>query len=362
MLQIFLTSDFNVESAKCECPRGLKICHHIGAAMFASRYEISKTDVSCSWVPPPINVDEIKTCRDVYNIPKTKRVSQRDLLETEISEFKDELTKELCCGFVWLLKDEEHEDDLVCNVLDVRSLISSQEYLTSTNRREFLKTKLKMEITDIQSIANATIGQQANVLWFNVRRCRITGSNFGAVIGSITRNRFPTSLFEKLTTQQNLDGIKAVQWGRTHEKDGILELERYLGKPVLCTGVWLSKAGVLGASPDGFVNDYVVEIKCRFKNRKSSLIADLTMDGSYIIQFSTVTNNWVVNEEHAYYHQIQGQIHLTNKTGCWLVVWTPLETAIVFIAKNESWSHWLEKMENFFFEKLIPCIVGKINE
>ena len=109
IVQIFLTSEFEIEIATCECPRGLDICHHIAAGMFATRYELSKTDVACSWTPQASKRENVKTWRELHNIKKPERVSQRDLLPEEIDEFGKETSEELSCGFAWLLKKEESE-------------------------------------------------------------------------------------------------------------------------------------------------------------------------------------------------------------------------------------------------------------
>lgn len=117
---------------------------------------------------------------------------------------------------------------------------------------------------------------------------------------------------------------------------------------------------MLGASPDGFIDDNVVEIKCRYKSRSSSLSEDLAKDKSYIIWYDEQLYEWVVNEDHDYFHQIQGQIHLTNKKGCHLVVWTPIETAIVYIEKKQSWYQWIEKIEKFYLNQFIHVIKQNI--
>lgn len=55
-LRIYLTREFSIERAECEYTRGLEICHHIGAAMFASRYDTSRTDIPCTWVHQHLNM------------------------------------------------------------------------------------------------------------------------------------------------------------------------------------------------------------------------------------------------------------------------------------------------------------------
>lgn len=120
--------------------------------------------------------------------------------------------------------------------------------------------------------------------------------------------------------------------------------------------VWLSNTGMLGASPDGLIRDCVVEVKCRYKSRAILLSEDLSTDKSYIIWYNTMSKLWEVNEEHDYYHQIQGQMHLTNRNGCYLVVWTPIETALVYIEKKCSWTSWINQMEAFYLEHFVPYL------
>lgn len=224
-----MTSDFNVEKANCKCPRGLEICHHIAAAMFASRYEISKTDLPCSWVPKPAN-DNIKTWKELYNIKTPQRLTERDLSDQEIEQFAISIRNELCCGFGWILRDEPDNLDVEVAV-DVNSLLLSNELELAANQTEWLQKHLSVNEDQIKLIACATVGQHTNIDWLNVRRFRITASNFGALIGSIKRNRYPPSLFDRLlgmcasvflkcysnvlitilVGQKNLDGIKAIQ-------------------------------------------------------------------------------------------------------------------------------------------------------
>lgn len=82
----------------------------------------------------------------------------------------------------------------------------------------------------------------------------------------------------------------------------------------------------------------------------------MTADETYVISYDESCNKWVVNTGHEHYHQIQGLLHIMNKNGCWLVVWTPSETAVVFIEKDMSWPHWIKELEQFYFQILIPYI------
>lgn len=121
------------------------------------------------------------------------------------------------------------------------------------------------------------------------------------------------------------------------------------------TGVWVSSSGILCSSPIGFFGDYVVAIKCYYKGRSSSIRTDLSTDLTYVIHYKN--GIWVPDQNHDYFHQIQGHMHLANKKGGFLVVWTPKEIAVVPIKKQANWAINIEKMENFYFQSFIPYLI-----
>ena len=158
--------------------------------MFASRYDLSKTDIPCTWTPSPAS-DNTKSWKELYNIPVHNQLYERSLSEEEINQFGVNIRNELCCGFGWILKHEP--DDVDVDVAPNIALVITE----TTEPNEWMK-KLAVSDDEIKKIANATVGQTVNTAWINVRRHRITASNFGALIGSINRNRYPASLFNRL--------------------------------------------------------------------------------------------------------------------------------------------------------------------
>ena len=61
-----------------------------------------------------------------------------------------------------------------------------------------------------------------------------------------------------------VSGVKAVQWGIKMEATAIRQFEEQTGHEVSSTGLWLHSSGILGASPDGFIQTHnaVLEVKC----------------------------------------------------------------------------------------------------
>ncbi|KAB0805324.1 hypothetical protein PPYR_02294 [Photinus pyralis] len=100
------------------------------------------------------------------------------------------------------------------------------------------------------------------------------------------RGRFPPSLFKTLTGSYNLDGVKQIQWGRYNEKKAIEKFQEQYNVTVTPTGIWFSKEGVIGASPDGLIGENeLIEIKCPFRYKDSNFKTVLSVENGYILKY-----------------------------------------------------------------------------
>lgn len=74
-------------------------------------------------------------------------------------------------------------------------------------------------------------------------------------------------------------------------------------------------------------------MKCPFKYRNDLIKTDLQNDSSYIIFYDT--NGMIyINYEHDYYAQVQGKLHILNRSICYLTIWTVKNFLIVEIHKD----------------------------
>ena len=156
-----------------------------------------------------------------------------------------------------------------------------------------------------------------------------------------------------------MDGIKSIQWGRTHEKNGLEFLKEYMKLNVNPTGIWISRSGLLGASPDGLVGDNeIVEIKCPYTFRNDNLTERLKTTTNYIIS-SNERGEITLNENHNYFHQIQGNLYLTNRKKCYLCIWTIKEIICIEVDRDPLWAQNIILLENFYFNKYLPKLLEK---
>lgn len=130
------------------------------------------------------------------------------------------------------------------------------------------------------------------------------------------------------------------------------EFEEVMKITVSPTGLWLHSSGILGASPDGLIGeDSIIEIKCPFKYRTKT-ISEIIRDKKCCL------NDQVqLKTSHIYYHQIQGQLTILNKSLCYLMIWTTKETAIIPVNRNSSWEINLSILQKFYVERLIDILM-----
>lgn len=153
-------------------------------------------------------------------------------------------------GLKWILEPEPCEQGPPVPVIE--DLLTSPEYVHSDAPMVWLRRALILSEDAIKCTALATNGQRKNIMWSVVRKYRITASNSGAVLSS-KRKRITLSLKKRLMSAYNLEAIRAVDWGITHEDDAVRKYENDFGAAVEQTGIWLHESGVLGASPDGLI-------------------------------------------------------------------------------------------------------------
>lgn len=116
----------------------------------------------------------------------------------------------------------------------------------------------------------------------------------------------------------------------------------------------------LGASPDGVCGtDTIIEVKCPITAARLGMKEAIKQ---------RKVNFWLakgsfdeVNKNHAWYYQIQGQLHITGRQKCIFAAWTnenqPLKTAVIERDDN-FWSMKMEdKLVKFYKDCLLPEII-----
>lgn len=98
-------------------------------------------------------------------------------------------------------------------------------------------------------------------------------------------------------------------------------------------------------------------MKCPYKYREASLSKGISKNHDYII-IADSDGNIIVNKHHEYYQQIQGQLALTERQFCYLVVWTPNEVITIRIP-HEDYSTNLQVLQEFYLNHYVKFISGE---
>lgn len=127
--------------------------------------------------------------------------------------------------------------------------------------------------------------------------------------------------------------------------------DRY--KVKVCTnGLFLSLDGLLGASPDGVLDSATtIEIKCPYKWRNANFKV-AAKEKQFFLE--DTDSGLQLRKNHNYYHQIQGQLYLSNRQLCYLIVWGCNSFEVIPIKRQEDWRPNLDRLKEFATSKFLP--------
>lgn len=113
----------------------------------------------------------------------------------------------------------------------------------------------------------------------------------------------------------------------------------------------------MGASPDGIVDEeIIIEVKCPYKYRNEILKECLLNNKEYILSFNG--DVFVLNKDHVYYHQIQGQLFFSGRKSCILIIWTLKDYVEFNVEKDGAWETNINTLQEFYFSKYVQYMLS----
>ncbi|KAI4470585.1 hypothetical protein MML48_1g14934 [Holotrichia oblita] len=218
-VEIHIDKDDGIVAATCACPRGLVTCHHMAALCVYARDNISVTDTQCSWnIRRRIEESSVKTQEDLFPPRRKGYVAcKTDVSNDAVEKLKESFTTfDNAVGFSWLLSPEPTVET-TWSIKPIESILYSHEYIKSTNKIQCFVALAGITNDTMRKVTEATIGQSKNNYWLITRKHRLTANHFGRVLAAVKANKYPTSLYKSLLNEYNLDGIRAIQWGKENE-------------------------------------------------------------------------------------------------------------------------------------------------
>ncbi|XP_067018182.1 uncharacterized protein [Acropora muricata] len=355
---IYLDDQFNIKATDCECPRGKFKCSHAAALFIHGIHNLTCTDIECQWRKrKSTSSQSFLAVEEMFPAPKKYVAISRSPNSKDRSAFYQSL-KEYgrFTGLCWLMSPEPSPQAKL-PVPTIEEIIYSDEFVQTRGAQQQLDClvrKAKITEANVLLISQITVGQRDNPAWHLARRGRLTASNFGSVLHA---KRVTPSLLKRLLGEYDLSRVKAVQWGVNNEAEAVKAFINLTGKTVQETGLWLDGSGILGASPDGIVDDdSVLEAKCPYTERNMTIEDAVNTSPNFCLK-KTENGQYALKEEHVYWHQVQGEIYFSRRKFCYFVVWTSKDVVVLKIAKDEAWSKNITKLTQFYFEHLFLKVV-----
>ena len=225
-------------------------------------------------------------------------------------------------------------------------------------------SSIKVSAEEVADVEEATREQASSRIWHEQRHGRITASVAADCLRTNIQSPAPSLLRRICDRNVKKLYVPALSWGNGHEEDGFRLFVNVMageGPPpktaatgkVFLVGKYhdelhVNKSGLvlcedkphLGASPDGIVScrccgNGVLEIKCPFKHRSSPLTTAFA-DGQFCLDKA-----YQLKADHGHYVQLQMQMFVCGVQHGFLVVWTPVDSAIVLVPRNE---HFIQEM------------------
>lgn len=154
----------------------------------------------------------------------------------------------------------------------------------------------------------------------------------------------------------------ALQWGIEHESVAIQAYKIEMGTTVFPCGFFVCTDHLfLGASPDGVVFSKqgemgLVEIKCPYKHRDSTLEDATTQDKAFHLDATKQ-----LKRSHDYYYPVTGQLAITHAVFCDFVTWTTKDMYIERVYMDSClWPTMVDKLPAFYRDCLGLEIIHRL--
>lgn len=230
------------------------------------------------------------------------------------------------------------------------------DYLNKSIEDLFLESMCLLNLTEekIINIEMETRGQSTNAKWHDYRKTHITASIFHTVchLKTTTLATYSNQILNKISIK-----TRAMVHGTINEKVAIAQYMKEYDVDVTDCGLFLSQERpYLGASPDGLLGpETIVEVKCPYASRDKDIcpisvpFLQKDEDGQLILKKTTI-----------YYAQIQGQLYVTKRKFCNLIVYTYQCLKVVFVERDDQFiMDMLVKLDHFYEHFFKDAVIKK---
>ena len=230
-----------------------------------------------------------------------------------------------------------------------------------------LKVSETTDDTEIETIERITRGQHTNDSWRELKKIKLTASNFKSAAIRITE---PDNLLIRMYITDIKKSIPALEYGQLHESDAVKDYvalkmeEGHVNVKVWEVGTIISNITQgYGASLDKMVYDPNacgkkqggLEIKCPFSKRGLS-VEEACLGKNFFLSMQDGQKP-KLKHNHQYYYQIQGKMFVCELEWIDFVVWFgPRKLNIERIYFDREWwfNFALPRIDYFYRRAFLP--------
>ncbi|XP_045773598.1 uncharacterized protein LOC123873001 [Maniola jurtina] len=367
-INIKLNNDGMPEEANCECAAGEgneAHCKHIAVVLLAAENIVQQKIIILHEVSTSQLQTFHKPSRKYYATPlrASRFPSKRDINNTVFSPYlkqnPDFDKKAFQCRFQSMILNYPQSSMPIKQIYPVasqRSICLDHEYLEKSAIDCFLESMVLQNVSEqkILEIERETRGQSNNPKWHSYRKTHITASIFQTVCHLKTESllKYSSQILHKTTIK-----TKAMAHGNINEKIAMKKYMDTFNLEITECGLFLSKERpYLGASPDGLLgSETIIEVKCPYSSRNKEVCP---LNVPYL-QYEN--GKLSLKKNNIYYYQIQGQLYVTKRKFCNLLVYTFKSLEVIFIDYDEEFiKYMLEKLDYFYHNFFKAAVIKKL--
>lgn len=359
-MDLSLDKHGNILETQCECAAGMgpyAHCKHIRAAFLplldyvsgkSMKLELTCTETVQSFHRPrrlhngsPVKAEHLEMSINNNNIifnpiPQTYRVDSKTT-HTRVSNATINFAASSTVNPALM-----H----ITTPANMHAFDNDHDYCTLTPSEHYLQVDTLTNISQehVTQIEQDTRGQAVVGLWHTERTKRMTASRFGRIC-KVTEKTDADKYAQSLQQVKSISAAP-LEHGRKYESTAVKAYCKKTGNGVTTSGlVVCSERPYLACSPDGIVDSTtIIEIKCPYASRDKP-ITPVTVPYLGLAQ----NGKLFLNRNHDYMYQVQGNMHITQRTLCHLVIFTLVDLVIVDVPYDDTFvNDMLTRLESFF--------------
>ncbi|XP_050526268.1 uncharacterized protein LOC126896994 isoform X2 [Daktulosphaira vitifoliae] len=287
-----------------------------------------------------------------------KRESRHFLNQENLKKYVKKIYSMINISCVIEMTNISH--DFIYQAVNKEEVAMNEEY---ENKKNYFLQSLKISRSDIETLERNSIYYNNND-WFQKERMkRLSASHFHrackfkqtsckeAILKDVMR--IPSEKSEVTVTEDNIS--TTAKYGKNSENNAKEMFERIMGVEIQKCGVFIDEhLYFLTAQPDGLIGkDGIVEIKCPY-NAKEIPPEDAIKNNMIKFVYYNENEDLILKRTSNIFYQIQGELHITKRQYCFLIIWTSKGIVYCRIDRDDNfWDDNMEKSLIDFYENIM---------